>query len=111
MPTETARVERGVSAPPEVAFDTATDPDLRPAWLPEQLRGVRPSRDADDLTVRWDAGSSGWSLALRVHTIEAGGATVRLELTGDAPRDQLSALAEETVANLTRMVGDRLTAG
>ena len=34
-----ARAVRGMSAPPEVVFNTATDPARASAWLPEPLRG------------------------------------------------------------------------
>ena len=33
-----AHAERGMSAPPEVVFNTAIDPDRAAAWLPEPLR-------------------------------------------------------------------------
>ncbi|MEV1286468.1 hypothetical protein [Micromonospora sp. NPDC049679] len=110
----TACAERGVSAPPEVVFNTATDPDRTSAWLPEQVRGTtttaRPAATADDLRARWGA-ETGWPVALQVHPGEAGGAMVRLELAGDVPHDELAELAKASLVNLAREVADNLTPG
>ncbi|MEV0806172.1 hypothetical protein [Micromonospora sp. NPDC050200] len=102
--------ERGMSAPPEVVFNTATDPDRASAWLPEPLRqdgGERPQASAEQLRARWSSGSApGWSAEIRVEAADAGGSRVRLDLTGGD-----NGLADETLANLAREVADNLTAG
>ncbi len=44
-----ASAERGISAPPEVVFNTAIDPNRMSAWLPEPLRADgRPATDPSD---------------------------------------------------------------
>jgi hypothetical protein len=108
----TAHAERGMSAPPEVVFSTATDPDRAGAWLPEPLRqdgDARPEvASADELRARWASDSApGWSAEIQVEPADAGGARVRLDLAGD----QAAGLADETLANLAREVADNLTAG
>ncbi|MEU4714620.1 hypothetical protein AB0F73_13315 [Micromonospora purpureochromogenes] len=104
------RVERGMSAPPEVVFNTATDPDRASAWLPEPLRsdgGEHPQASADDLRARWSSDSApGWSAEIQVEPADAGGSRVRLDLTGGD-----DGLADETLTNLAREVADNLTAG
>ncbi|WFE94407.1 hypothetical protein [Micromonospora sp. WMMD987] len=100
--------ERGMSAPPEVVFSTATDPDRIDAWLPAPLRvaGAAPaSRSDDELKARWD-GPDG-PAELRVEAADAGGARVRLEL----PAGSADGLADESLANLEREVAENLTAG
>ncbi|PTA45884.1 SRPBCC family protein [Micromonospora sp. RP3T] len=103
-----SHAERGMSAPPEVVFSTATDPDRSAAWLPEELRGSGACRvevlDADDMRARWS--SADWSAEIDVEPADAGGARVRLNLAGPD-----HGLADEILANLDREVGDNLTAG
>ena len=105
--------ERGMSAPPEVVFNTATDPDRASAWLPHPLRadgGSRPEVDVGQLRARWANGSApGWSAALEVEPVDSGGAWVRLDLAG-GPADD-SGLADEILTSLAREVADNLTAG
>ncbi|MEV4842791.1 hypothetical protein AB0K20_06180 [Micromonospora matsumotoense] len=104
----TATAERGMSAPPEVVFSTATDPDRIDAWLPEPLRadGAAPTRRYDhELRARWD-GPDG-AAELEVTPGDAGGARVRLEL----PAGSAAGLADESLANLEREVAENLTAG
>ncbi|WP_428963888.1 SRPBCC family protein [Micromonospora fluostatini] len=107
-----AYAERGISAPPEVVFNTATDPDRVSAWLPEPLRADgdhRPDVDDDGMHARWRSASApDWSAEIRVDPVDAGGARVRLELTGGEAAD---GLADETLENLARTVADNLTAG
>lgn len=104
--------ERGMSAPPEVVFNTATDPTRASAWLPTQIRAARANPLAAHATLhaRW-ASPDGWAIALRVEPGMVGGATVRLVLTGAASEPHLVALAKETLANLAREVADNLNVG
>ena len=103
-----------MSAPPEVVFNTATDPDRLAAWLPVPLRidGNRPAVEMDVMRARWRTGSAErWSAAFQVHPVAAGGAIVRLELAAELPEDRLAAIADEALASLARHVADNLTAG
>ncbi|MDG4795956.1 hypothetical protein [Micromonospora sp. WMMD1082] len=106
-----AYAERGVSAPPEVVFNTATDPDRISAWLPEPLLSDDPSRngDAGRMRARWEARSAGWSAELCVDPVDAGGSRIRLELGGGG--DGAERLADEALTNLAREVADNLQAG
>ncbi|MFI9641013.1 hypothetical protein ACIG87_13250 [Micromonospora sp. NPDC051925] len=100
--------ERGMSAPPEVVFSTATDPDRIDSWLPETLRvdGTAPTTRSDhELRARWD-GPNG-TAELRVAPADAGGTRVRLEL----PAGSAAGLADESLVNLEREVAENLTAG
>lgn len=110
----TARAERGMSAPPEVVFSTATDPDRAAAWLPEPLRrdgGSRPDVSAERLLARWRSDSApGWWAEIQVEPADAGGARVRLDLVGASGQPE-PGLADETLASLAREVADNLTAG
>ncbi|GAA3766187.1 hypothetical protein [Micromonospora maritima] len=103
-----SHAERGMSAPPEVVFNTATDPDRSSAWLPEELRRSGDCQvevvDAEDMRARWSARD--WSAEIDVEPADAGGARVRLDLAGPD-----HALADEILANLDREVADNLTAG
>ncbi|MEO3820498.1 hypothetical protein [Plantactinospora sp. B24E8] len=104
-----------MSAPPEVVFSTATDPDRVSAWLPEPLRGdggQGPEVETADLRVRWrtTAGPS-WTAQLEVAPVDAGGASVRLALDADPPERRLREIADESLASLAREVADNLTAG
>ncbi|WP_341717301.1 hypothetical protein QQG74_25920 [Micromonospora sp. FIMYZ51] len=104
-----AYAERGVSAPPEVVFNTATDPQRSPAWLPEPLLSASRDGNAEQLWARWEASSTAWSAELTVEPVDAGGARLRLDLVGD---DQgTDRLAEEALTNLAREVADNLQAG
>ncbi|MCW3815617.1 hypothetical protein ONA91_14245 [Micromonospora sp. DR5-3] len=107
-----AHAERGMSAPPEVVFNTAIDPDRAAAWLPEPLREDGSRRpeviSIEQMRATWYSDSApDWSAEIRVESVDAGGARVQLDLAGaDGP-----GLAEETLANLAREVADNLTAG
>lgn len=107
-----AHAERGMSAPPEVVFNTAIDPDRAAAWLPEPLRQDGSRRpeviSIEQMRATWySAAAPDWSAEIQVEAVDAGGARVRLNLGGaDTP-----GLAEETLANLAREVADNLTAG
>ncbi|MFF3865030.1 hypothetical protein [Micromonospora sp. NPDC001898] len=106
--------ERGMSAPPEVVFNTATDPDRAAAWLPQPLRSdgrSRPDVSPGQMRARWASASApGWSAEIRVEPADAGGARVQLDLAGASGQAD-PGLAEETLANLAREVADNLTAG
>ncbi|WP_203857546.1 hypothetical protein [Plantactinospora mayteni] len=110
-----ARAERGISAPPEVVFNTATDPDRVSAWLPAPLRRTGmpgPELAAAELRARWrSAGSPDWSARLQVSPVDAGGATVRLELEADPAERRLPEIADESLASLAREVDDNLAPG
>lgn len=95
---------RGMSAPPEVVFSTATDPDRRGAWLPGEF-GVAPVHtDGDVLEVRLTAGSSAAGV-LRVNPGASGGSTVELSLPDDG------AAPDVVLGDLDRAVGDNFNAG
>ncbi|MER7458423.1 hypothetical protein [Micromonospora sp. NPDC126480] len=105
-----ASAERGMSAPPEVVFNTATDPDRASAWLPEPLRADGSPAEqvsAEELAARWRAAGD-WSAEIRVDPADAGGARIRLDLTGGDDADRL---ADEALESLAREVADNLQAG
>jgi uncharacterized protein YndB with AHSA1/START domain len=109
-----AHVERGVSAPPEVVFNTATDPDRFAAWLPAPLRagGRRPAAEASALRARWPHDRfAPWSAVMHVRQVEPGGALVEFELDGDLSDRRLAELADQSLARLAEHVADNLTAG
>jgi hypothetical protein len=101
--------ERGMSTPPEVVFNTATDPDRLDGWLPEPLRAEGKPRERRALGARWE--SAGWSAVLKTEPADPGGARVHLDLGGDLPDDQLTQLARDSLARLAEYVDDNLTAG
>ncbi|GIJ38658.1 SRPBCC family protein [Micromonospora andamanensis] len=106
-----AYAERGVSAPPEVVFNTATDPDRISSWLPEQLLSgdPAPEGDAGELRARWTARRTDWSADLTVEPVDAGGSRLRLELAGGG--EDVDRLADEVLDSLAREVADNLQAG
>jgi hypothetical protein len=101
--------ERGMSAPPEVVFNTATDPDRVDGWLPEPLRAQRKPQADDALGARWENG--GWSAELQAEPADPGGARVLFDLGGNLPDDHLANLADESLARLAEYVDDNFTAG
>ncbi|NLU80599.1 hypothetical protein HCA58_19950 [Micromonospora sp. HNM0581] len=106
-----AYAERGVSAPPEVVFNTATDRGRISSWLPGPLLSTDPVQDGDaeQLWSRWTARGTDWSVELKVEPVDAGGSRLRLELGGGgASADRL---AGETLDSLAREVADNLQAG
>ncbi|MEH1101818.1 hypothetical protein [Micromonospora sp. CPCC 205561] len=105
-----ASAERGMSAPPEVVFSTATDPARASAWLPEPLRvDGSPAEEvsAEELRARWSAADD-WSAEIRVEPAQAGGARARLDLTGGP---DAVGLADQALDSLAREVADNLQAG
>ncbi|WBB66792.1 hypothetical protein [Micromonospora sp. WMMD812] len=109
-----AHAERGMSAPPEVVFNTATDPDRASAWLPEALRtdgAPTPEIAGDELRARWSAPAPArLSAEILVDPEDAGGAVIRFDLLGDTAANA-DRLAAEALDNLAREVADNLQAG
>ncbi|MFF5181469.1 hypothetical protein ACFY2Q_25855 [Micromonospora sp. NPDC000316] len=107
-----ARAVRGMSAPPEVVFNTATDPSRASAWLPEPLRGdgsPAAEIDGEELRARW--GDADWSAEIRVYPADSGGARIQLDLTDGSGGSGPDQLADEALTNLVREVADNLQAG
>lgn len=112
--TRAVRIERGISAPPEVVFSTATDPDRLPAWLPGPLRqdGCRSELSGDDLSARWSTpDQSGWTAELTVTAVDAGGCTARLRLDAGSADQPLTDIADQALTRLAREVADSVAAG
>jgi hypothetical protein len=120
----TATAERGISAPPEVVFDTATDPTRADAWLPDPLwtvpggasfEVVGDPAEPEVMRAEWHANDTGmageWSAVLCVRPLPVGGATVRLDLDGAGTSPGEARLAQESLAALDRAVADNLSAG
>lgn len=106
------RAERDMSAPPEVVFNTATDPTRMSAWLPAELSRERPHVDADRLRARYGDGSRQPRFGtLHVRSTPVGGALVEFELVADSRQPRLAETAERSLARLAREVADNLTAG
>lgn len=105
------RAERDMSAPPEVVFNTATDPTRMSAWLPAELSRERPHIDVDRLRARYDGSCQPCSGTLRVRSTPVGGALVEFELVADSRQPSLTETAERSLARLAREVADNLTAG
>ncbi|MEU4529628.1 hypothetical protein AB0F49_15485 [Micromonospora ureilytica] len=108
-----ARAVRGMSAPPEVVFSTATDPARASAWLPEPLRGDgSPAAEisAEELRARWGDGDD-WSAEIRVEPADSGGARIQLDLADGSGGSGPDQLADEALTNLVREVADNLQAG
>ncbi|GAB3944192.1 hypothetical protein [Micromonospora vulcania] len=110
-----ARAVRGMSAPPEVVFSTATDPNRASAWLPEPLRvDGSPAAEisAEELWARWgDGDDADWSAEIRVEPVDSGGARIQLDLADGSDGPAPDQLADEALANLVREVADNLQAG
>ncbi|MFG3640645.1 hypothetical protein ACGF3C_10300 [Micromonospora sp. NPDC047762] len=110
-----ARAVRGMSAPPEVVFSTATDPDRASAWLPEPLRGDgSPAAEinGEELRARWgDGDADDWSAEIRVEPADSGGARIQLDLADGSGGSGPDQLADEALTNLAREVADNLQAG
>jgi hypothetical protein len=98
-----------MSAPPEVVFNTATDPDRLDGWLPAPLRAQGKPKEREPLSARWE--NAGWSADLLTEPADPGGARVLLDLGGDLPDDQLAQLADQSLSRLAEHVDDNLTAG
>ncbi|MET8360578.1 hypothetical protein [Micromonospora sp. NPDC005171] len=108
-----ARAVRGMSAPPEVVFSTATDPHRASAWLPEPLRGDgSPAAEisGEELRARW-GDADDWSAEIRVEPADSGGARIQLDLADGSGGPGPDQLADEALTNLAREVADNLQAG
>jgi uncharacterized protein YndB with AHSA1/START domain len=131
----TVETVQGFSAPPEVVFNTVTDPHRVVRWLPDAMHAefvghgrfriawptgaagtayrlkVQPAR----LRVEWRAEEGGWAGALQVLPVAAGGASVRLRMDLDGHEGEavepVRALVDEALTNLRREVADNLTPG
>jgi hypothetical protein len=108
-------VRHGMPAPPEVVFNTATDPNRADAWLPGPIRAAgleRPTAMRDGpsevLSAEWTTGDT-VSASIEVRPDPAGGADVALGLSGSEPG--LTELAERSLADLAREVDENLTPG
>jgi hypothetical protein len=99
-----AHASRGMSAPPEVVADTATDPARRGGWLPAHLRvdPVQPSEGGYRIRLSTDGGVAG---VLHVRPGDSGGSSVDLEV------DDPDSVPEELLGDLDRAVADNLNAG
>ena len=95
---------RGISAPPEVVFSTATDPDRRAAWLPAELV-VEPGGGGDLRARLIDAGAAAGELSVRPG--DSGGSSVELRFDGDAGADS----PDDILRALEREVADNFNAG
>lgn len=98
---------RGISAPPEVVFSTATDPDRQASWLPAAWRTDPAGTGGDDFAVRLlPPDEGGWSGVLQVRAGDAGGSSVELRVDGSGdgtgpgePAQILDRLEREVVDN------------
>ncbi|MEU5566660.1 SRPBCC family protein [Micromonospora musae] len=110
-----AHAERGMSAPPEVVFNTATDPDRAAAWLPPFLRAdgaPTPEIRGEELRARWRIASpTELTAEIRVDPENAGGARIRFDLSGGSGGQDTDRLAAEALDSLAREVADNLQAG
>ncbi|MFI6264635.1 hypothetical protein [Micromonospora sp. NPDC051006] len=110
-----AHAERGMSAPPEVVFNTATDPDRAAAWLPPALRtdgAPTPEIAGEELRATWSAPApSDLTAEIRVDPEDSGGARIRFDLAGANGGGDHDRLAAEALDSLAREVADNLQAG
>ena len=99
------RATRGISAPPEVVFNTATDPDRRSAWLPDgfDLGPTSTSTSAFEVELRSGDSSTG---SLAIQPGDSGGSSVDLTVPDDG-----GAGPDEILGSLDRAVSDNFNAG
>jgi hypothetical protein len=95
----TRNAVRGISAPPEVVYNTVIDPTRRAAWLP---RGIDTTCTAGDVfEVRLSCDGAGPAGVLYVRPGDAGGSSVELSITrGPSPEEILWDLEREVAENL-----------
>jgi uncharacterized protein YndB with AHSA1/START domain len=103
------------AAPPEVVYNTLTDPHRARRWLPPglQIKGLAHAASATDLRLTWRtiSGPEAGGTA-RVEGTPAGGSVVRVEI--DAAEHHVAAVYEliaDLMHNLERDVSDNFTAG
>ncbi|HEX8629649.1 MAG TPA: hypothetical protein VF755_15895 [Catenuloplanes sp.] len=102
---------RGMSAPPEVVVNTATDPDRQTAWLPGPWRTATEQAGEDDFTVRLTGADDGaGSGVLQVRAGASGGSSVELRLDDDAAGAELGP-PQQILDNLEREVVDNFNYG
>jgi hypothetical protein len=94
-----------MSAPPEVVFSTATDPDRRSAWLPEGFDLGPTSTGTSAFEVQLTAGTSVTG-SLAIQQGDSGGSTVDLTVPDDG-----GAGPDEILGSLDRAVSDNFNAG
>jgi uncharacterized protein YndB with AHSA1/START domain len=119
------------TAPPEVVFNSLTDPDRAHRWLPSGVRAERPDgrglrlltagpafdleTEADDLRVSWRSPEdAGLHADARVVDAPAGGSQVRVEAAvpdGLVDEAQARSVLAETMTRLQREVSDNFNAG
>lgn len=121
-----------VSAPPEVVYNTLTDPDRANRWLPStvaaevtgtermticadgHVREYQLGRSLHEMRLSWrslDADVHGWA---RVREAPAGGSALDVEISLSQPGvrpDQVRGVVDEVVRHLRRDVSDNFTAG
>jgi hypothetical protein len=99
-----AHATRGISAPPEVVADTATDPARRGGWLPAhlQVEPVQATEGALQVRLSTDQGPAG---VLSVRPGDSGGSSVDLRV------DDPDSSADEILVSLDRTVADNFNAG
>ena len=96
--------ERGISAPPEVVYNTAIDPTRKAAWLPTGTDTTTTTTTGEFFEVRLSCAGSGPAGVLYVRPGDAGGSRVELSIDrGPSP--------EEILWDLDREVSDNLNAG
>ncbi|MEV4622854.1 hypothetical protein AB0J74_29600 [Asanoa sp. NPDC049573] len=101
---------RGMSAEPEVVFNTATDP-ARVGWLPAPLHR-RPATTEPDLFATWRDEAGAWWADLRVDDVPTGGALAVLEMAADGLDDRgLAPVVEQSLFDLDREVDDSVSPG
>lgn len=107
-----AQAVRGMSAPPEVVYNTATDPDRSAAWLPESWRAAGSHAGDEEFEVRLsaDAGADRVGL-LQVRAGAAGGSSVELTLDAQAGADGRTTGPEQLLDSLEREVVDNFNYG
>ncbi|GIF75788.1 hypothetical protein [Asanoa siamensis] len=105
------RRELGMSAEPEVVYNTATDPARASAWLPEALHRTAP-RMAPGLSASWHQVGGVWQADLVVQDEPAGGAVAVLTLAADGLEEPaLAEIAERALTDLDREAEEAFTGG
>ena len=123
----------GFDAPPEVVFNSLTDPDRANRWLPAGVRAERPAghglrvlmggdstvfdvhTDPEQLGVSWRSPDDrDLHARVRVGDGPAGGSEVHVHVSvpaGVADEEQVRSVLAETARHLRRDVSDNFNAG